>query len=44
MKILDSQGRLFGKVSLLDIGAALVIFLVVVGIFSSLALLERKLA
>ncbi|MGL5926683.1 DUF4330 domain-containing protein [Chroococcidiopsis sp.] len=33
MKILDSQGRLFGKVSLLDIGAALVIFLVVVGIF-----------
>jgi hypothetical protein len=33
MKILDSQGRLFGKVSLLDIGAALVILLVVVGIF-----------
>lgn len=33
MKILDSQGRLFGKVSILDLGAALVIFLVVVGIF-----------
>ena len=33
MKILDPQGRLFGKVSLLDIGAALVILLVVVGIF-----------
>lgn len=33
MKILDSQGRLFGKVSILDIGAALVILLVVVGIF-----------
>lgn len=33
MKILDSQGRLFGKVSILDLGAALVILLVVVGIF-----------
>ncbi len=33
MKILDSQGRLFGKVSVLDIGAALIILLVVVGIF-----------
>jgi hypothetical protein len=33
MKIVDSQGRLFGKVSILDIGAALVILLVVVGIF-----------
>ena len=33
MKILDSQGRLFGKVSILDIGAALVMLLVVVGIF-----------
>lgn len=33
MKILDSKGRLFGKVSILDIGAALVIVLVVVGIF-----------
>lgn len=33
MKILDSQGRLFGKVSILDIGAALVIVLVIVGIF-----------
>lgn len=32
-KILDSQGRLFGKVSILDIGAALVILLVIVGIF-----------
>jgi hypothetical protein len=33
MKILDSQGRLFGKVSILDFGAALVILLVLVGIF-----------
>ena len=33
MAILDSKGRLFGKVSILDLGAALVILLVVVGIF-----------
>ncbi|MBD2090884.1 DUF4330 domain-containing protein [Microcoleus sp. FACHB-1515] len=33
MAILDSQGRLFGKVSLLDIGAALVILLVIFGVF-----------
>jgi Domain of unknown function (DUF4330) len=33
MKILDSQGRLFGKLSILDVGAALVILLVIVGIF-----------
>lgn len=33
MAILDSQGRLFGKVSILDIGAALVILLVILGIF-----------
>ncbi len=33
MKIIDSQGRLFGKVSILDLGAALVILLVLVGIF-----------
>ncbi|MFE1747787.1 DUF4330 domain-containing protein [Coleofasciculus sp. H7-2] len=33
MKILDSQGRLFGKVSILDVGAALVILSVIVGIF-----------
>lgn len=33
MKILDAKGRLFGKVSLLDIGAALVILMVLVGIF-----------
>ncbi|HEY9694057.1 MAG TPA: DUF4330 domain-containing protein [Oculatellaceae cyanobacterium] len=33
MAILDSQGRLFGKVSILDFAAALVILLVVVGIF-----------
>lgn len=33
MKMLDSKGRLLGKVSILDIGAALVILLVVVGIF-----------
>ncbi|GAB4225265.1 MAG: DUF4330 domain-containing protein [Stanieria sp.] len=33
MKIIDSKGRLFGKVSILDLGAAFVIFLVIVGIF-----------
>ncbi|HAX86218.1 MAG TPA: pyruvate/2-oxoglutarate dehydrogenase complex,dihydrolipoamide dehydrogenase (E3) component [Cyanobacteria bacterium UBA11370] len=33
MAILDSKGRLFGKVSILDIGAALVILLVIFGIF-----------
>mgnify|MGYP001794388707 CR=1 FL=1 len=33
MAILDSKGRLFGKVSILDFGAALVILLVIFGIF-----------
>jgi len=33
MAILDSKGRLFGKVNLLDLGAALVILLVIFGIF-----------
>ncbi|MEW6493320.1 MAG: DUF4330 domain-containing protein [Cyanobacteriota bacterium] len=33
MAILDSKGRLFGKVSILDVGAALVILLVIIGIF-----------
>ena len=33
MAILDSKGRLFGKVSILDLGAATVILLVIVGIF-----------
>ncbi len=33
MKIVDSKGRLFGKLSLLDLAAAGVIVLVVVGIF-----------
>jgi hypothetical protein len=33
MKILDSQGRLFGKLSILDVGAALIVLLVAVGIF-----------
>ena len=33
MALLDSKGRLFGKLSLLDLGAALVILMVVVGIF-----------
>ena len=33
MKILDSQGRLFGKLSILDLGAVLIILLVAVGIF-----------
>jgi hypothetical protein len=33
MAIVDSQGRLFGKVSILDIGAILVILMVAIGIF-----------
>ena len=33
MKIIDSRGRLFGKISLLDLGALAVIFMVIVGIF-----------
>ncbi|MEH2065210.1 MAG: DUF4330 domain-containing protein [Nostoc sp.] len=33
MAILDSKGRLFGKINLLDLGAALVILLVIFGIF-----------
>lgn len=33
MRILDSKGRLFGKINLLDLGAALVILLVIIGIF-----------
>ena len=35
MAILDRQGRLFGKFSLLDIGAVLVMLFVVAGIFLS---------
>ncbi|MGM3305835.1 DUF4330 domain-containing protein [Anabaena sp. WFMT] len=33
MPILDSKGRLFGKINLLDLGAGLVILLVIIGIF-----------
>jgi len=33
MKILDDRGRLFSKVSILDLGAGLVILLVIIGIF-----------
>lgn len=33
MAILDAQGRLFGKFSILDVGAGLIILMVVVGIF-----------
>ena len=33
MAILDSKGRLFGKISLLDIGAGLIILMVAVAIF-----------
>ena len=33
MTVLDSKGRLFGKISLLDIGAALIILMVIVGVF-----------
>lgn len=33
MAIVDAQGRLFGKVSILDAGAALIILFVILGIF-----------
>jgi len=33
MKLLDSKGRLFGKINILDLGALLVMLLVVIGIF-----------
>ena len=33
MNIIDSKGRLFGKLSILDLGAALVILFVIIGIF-----------
>ncbi len=33
MKLIDSKGRLFGKISVIDLGAALVILMVVIGIF-----------
>lgn len=33
MAILDSQGRIFGKFSILDVGAGLVILMVIFGIF-----------
>lgn len=33
MKLIDSKGRLFGKISLLDLGAGLIILCVIVGIF-----------
>jgi Domain of unknown function (DUF4330) len=33
MAILDSKGRLFGKLNLLDFGAAMVILLVIIGVF-----------
>lgn len=33
MKLLDAQGRLFGKLSILDLGAGLTIVLVLIGIF-----------
>lgn len=33
MAILDSKGRLFGKISLLDIGAGLIILMVLVAVF-----------
>lgn len=35
MKLIDAQGRLFGKFNLLDVGAALTILLVLIGIFVS---------
>lgn len=33
MAILDSKGRLFGKISLLDVGAGLILLMVVAGLF-----------
>jgi hypothetical protein len=33
MKLIDSKGRLLGKFSILDLGAAVVILLVIIGIF-----------
>ena len=33
MKIIDSKGRILGKISILDLGAACVIVLVIIGIF-----------
>lgn len=33
MKIIDSKGRLFGKLSLIDLAAAAVILLVIIGVF-----------
>jgi hypothetical protein len=33
MKLIDSRGRIFGIISLLDLGAALIILMVAVGIF-----------
>jgi len=33
MSLIDAKGRLFGKVSLLDLGAGLIILMAVVGIF-----------
>lgn len=33
MKLLDGQGRLFGKISILDLGAAATIALAIIGIF-----------
>jgi hypothetical protein len=33
MKFLDSKGRLFGKLSILDLGAALTMLAIVIGIF-----------
>ncbi len=32
MKIIDSQGRLFGKISILDLGAGAIIFMAIAGI------------
>jgi hypothetical protein len=34
MALVDSQGRLFGKISILDLGAILVILLVIIGILT----------
>lgn len=33
MALLDSKGRLFGKISILDVGAIAIVFAVIVGIF-----------
>jgi hypothetical protein len=43
MAIVDSKGRLFGKVNILDLGAALVILLVIIGVLLPTAVVKAQL-